>query len=309
MEKDDELKGSGNSYDFGARMYDPRLGRWLSIDALAGKKSDLSPYQGLRNNPIVFIDPDGNDEWNSIVVLDQQGNIIKKSFARISTTNFMSSGIKHIDDGGGGWWNMSNGYDFKHEMTFQMQNDGTIEYMKTETVLIVHNGIKDREYGPFAKAGGTVYNTGISSSGFEQAGGLYLHSKGGGEGTKYYSRNDVQGMEVDWLLALFGVLGKSNFSDLSKNTDALKDIANNLKSIVEETNCLPEGDRDYGVQSNQKKDEQRKTIDFKDKDTTITIRDVYNHNGWSQSQTKDTTVKKSEVNKVKTERTHSTPSF
>jgi RHS repeat-associated protein len=59
MLKDDELKGSGNSYDFGARIYDPRLGRWLACDQLFGKYPMLSPYQFVDNNPILLIDPDG----------------------------------------------------------------------------------------------------------------------------------------------------------------------------------------------------------------------------------------------------------
>ena len=58
-EKDDELKGNGNSYDFGARMLDPRVGRWLSIDPLAEKFPDVSPYNAMGNNPINYVDPDG----------------------------------------------------------------------------------------------------------------------------------------------------------------------------------------------------------------------------------------------------------
>ncbi len=59
MEKDDEIKGKGNSYDFGARMYDSRLGRWLTIDSYFSKYPDLSPYNYTANNPIYYIDPDG----------------------------------------------------------------------------------------------------------------------------------------------------------------------------------------------------------------------------------------------------------
>lgn len=61
MEKDNEMKGIGNSLDFGARMYDSRLGRWLSLDPLQAKYPNLSPYNGFENNPIYFADPDGKD--------------------------------------------------------------------------------------------------------------------------------------------------------------------------------------------------------------------------------------------------------
>jgi RHS repeat-associated protein len=61
MEKDEELKGLGNSLDFGARIYDPRIGRWLSIDPLAAKYPMLSTYLFVANNPIYFIDPNGED--------------------------------------------------------------------------------------------------------------------------------------------------------------------------------------------------------------------------------------------------------
>jgi RHS repeat-associated protein len=58
-EKDDEIVGSGNNYDFGARHYDSRLGRWLSVDPLAIKYPHMSPHNFTGNNPISNVDPDG----------------------------------------------------------------------------------------------------------------------------------------------------------------------------------------------------------------------------------------------------------
>jgi RHS repeat-associated protein len=60
-EKDDELKGSGNSYDFINRILDPRIGRWLSLDAHSSLYPSSSPFNSFNNNPINFGDPDGND--------------------------------------------------------------------------------------------------------------------------------------------------------------------------------------------------------------------------------------------------------
>jgi RHS repeat-associated protein len=61
MERDDEMKGMGNSYTTEFRMLDPRLGRWLSIDPKMYKYPYQSPYVAFNNNPVYYTDPYGDD--------------------------------------------------------------------------------------------------------------------------------------------------------------------------------------------------------------------------------------------------------
>ncbi|WP_353779237.1 RHS repeat-associated core domain-containing protein [Winogradskyella sp. 3972H.M.0a.05] len=61
QEKDDEIKGKGNSYDYGNRFHDPRVGRWLSLDAVS--KSHQGNYNFASNSPKMLIDKRGDDDY------------------------------------------------------------------------------------------------------------------------------------------------------------------------------------------------------------------------------------------------------
>ena len=58
-ENDNEVKGEGNQQDYGFRIYDPRIAKFLSVDPLTQKYPELTPYQFASNRPVDAIDLDG----------------------------------------------------------------------------------------------------------------------------------------------------------------------------------------------------------------------------------------------------------
>lgn len=68
-----ELQEELGQYDYGARFYDPVIGRWNGIDLLAGSHPSATPYHYVFNNPINIIDPLGLDTLpvNKLVSGDQ----------------------------------------------------------------------------------------------------------------------------------------------------------------------------------------------------------------------------------------------
>jgi RHS repeat-associated protein len=62
-ENDSETYGDGNALDFGARIYDSRLGRWMSVDEIMNPS--YSSYTFCRNSPVILIDIDGRSDYYS----------------------------------------------------------------------------------------------------------------------------------------------------------------------------------------------------------------------------------------------------
>jgi RHS repeat-associated protein len=73
-ENDNEVKGEGNEQDYGMRVYDTRLGRFLSVDPLRKQYPNLTPYQFSSNSPIANVDLDGGESKYYNVLLSETFN-------------------------------------------------------------------------------------------------------------------------------------------------------------------------------------------------------------------------------------------
>jgi|GEM_PF-1174370 len=81
-ENDNEVKGAGNQQDYGARVYDSRLGRFLSMDPLSKSFPWYSPYQFAGNMPIAAVDLDGEEQKIIINWHDANGKVTKTKLIR-----------------------------------------------------------------------------------------------------------------------------------------------------------------------------------------------------------------------------------
>jgi len=85
-EVDNEMFGIGNELDYGMRVYDPRVGRFLSVDPLTKSFPWYTPYQYAGNKPIWATDLDGLEERPTT-----EGNERTTEFATTSTSADLQS--------------------------------------------------------------------------------------------------------------------------------------------------------------------------------------------------------------------------
>jgi RHS repeat-associated protein len=91
-EMDNEISGEANQYDYGFRIYNPRLGRFLSVDPLQKKYPELTPYQFSHNAPIDGVDLDGRERYDMRLLKNEDGS----TKLELISTGPTSSDIHHL---------------------------------------------------------------------------------------------------------------------------------------------------------------------------------------------------------------------
>ena len=155
QEMDCELKGNGNSYDFNFRIYDPLIGRFLSIDPLTRSYPDQSPYHFAGNTPIQAIDLEGLElflvngyDGPSSTTKDaaKSADLAKMikywtnnnpEFVKQATTYFKENDVRYLDGSQGGvsHGSVSERYNNGLKMGIELVSADKVDFNKQITIV------------------------------------------------------------------------------------------------------------------------------------------------------------------------------
>ena len=97
-DKDEDINVNGGSYDFGARIYDSRLGRWLSLDPMMKEFAFESNYAYVSNSPIIYLDVKGKFKVTPAIAKSypQLSNVIKNLSSYVNNNSELKTELLSI---------------------------------------------------------------------------------------------------------------------------------------------------------------------------------------------------------------------
>jgi RHS repeat-associated protein len=216
QERDDEVKGEGNSYNYKYRMHDPRLGRFFAVDPLAQLYTWNSTYAFSENRVIDGIDLEGS-EWKSknkwSDVMPNSSTMTYAEGWRIESKKIYETYLKlgKTDDCANHVFNGFIEYAARHELSFHLNGRDTgdarvfdNDLMKYESVAALQEAVGE-SYG----AADIYYESlFMSVNNFEnvQPGDIlsFDNTSFWGYGQETYHANTVTAVEGDNITAIQG---------------------------------------------------------------------------------------------------------
>jgi RHS repeat-associated protein len=243
-ENDNEVKGEGNQQDYGMRVYDPRVGRFLSVDPLTKGYPWYTPYQFAGNKPVWATDLDGAEEhyFQIDIIIGKDNKIQSVSANEIEA---QSSGL-HIYMGFNGPNALYNdvgprgiGNQYSFNVTRTLPNGEVV--VEKRTLFIPRKRtwferLRNSRKSP-SREGGIIFTSSQKGDGIEGAGSLNKY-----EPTAKHPDGKME--SIDWLIDAMSMVKNAVEAESLKLPE---DAVETLESIKKGLDLFDAGAKVGGV--------------------------------------------------------------